>query len=141
MKRYSIRAVSEQLNISKHALRYYDKIHLLCPTRGENNYRYYTEQDVLDLQYVEVMKFAGFSLAEIKKVISNKRTADQSGLADTTILLADKKQELERKIDLYCRIVKLITEAEQVLRQKADSADVLIVNEMITRLFKELEIR
>lgn len=45
MKQYSVQMIAKELNISKNALRYYDKIQLLSPIRGDNNYRYYTEQD------------------------------------------------------------------------------------------------
>jgi len=141
MKKYSIQAVSDQLHISRNALRYYDKIQLLCPVRGENNYRYYTEADLLDLQYVEVMKYAGFSLAEISKVIKNKRGFIPDGLHHTTALLADKKLELERKIRMYQLIIELLEEAETVLDRKKESNDTTVMDQMIIRLFAGLEVR
>ena len=52
LKQYSIQQVSELLRIPKDTLRYYDKLGLVSPSRGENRYRYYIEQDILDLQYI-----------------------------------------------------------------------------------------
>lgn len=49
---------SELLHMPKDTLRYYDKLGLVSPSRGENLYRCYTEQDILDLQYIETMKYA-----------------------------------------------------------------------------------
>ncbi|WP_297418946.1 MerR family transcriptional regulator [Clostridium sp.] len=62
MDTYSIQQVSDLLQIPKDALRYYDKLGLVCPNRSENRYRHYIEQDIIDLQYAEVMKFSGFTL-------------------------------------------------------------------------------
>ena len=73
MKEYSIQQVSEVLQMPKDTLRYYDKLKLVSPSRGENRYRYYTERDILDLQYIETFKYADFSLAEIRLFFSFMR--------------------------------------------------------------------
>lgn len=138
MKQYSIRDISEKLGISKYTLRYYDKIDLVCPLRGENKYRYYTEQDILNLQYIEVMKYAGFSLSEIRQVLSNKRECSESSFSNTVALLTDKKLELERKINLYLSMAKLVNEAQRVMETKEEPTDVSKMNTMITTLFQDL---
>ena len=49
-RRYTISEMSETSNISKKALRFYDKLGLISPRlRGSNNYRYYTHEDVLSV--------------------------------------------------------------------------------------------
>lgn len=40
MKKYSIQQVSELLHMPKDTLRYYDKLELVSPSRGENRYRF-----------------------------------------------------------------------------------------------------
>lgn len=138
MKRYTIRDVSEELGIPKYTLRYYDKVNLVCPSRGENKYRYYTERDVLDLRYIEVMKYAGFALHEIRQVILNKQKSDENSLSNTAALFTDKKFELEQKIDLYRSMVKLVKEAQRILEAKERPEDVSRMNNMITALFQKL---
>lgn len=41
-----IKEVEKQLSISSHALRYYEKMHLIHPHRDENGYRDYNMQDI-----------------------------------------------------------------------------------------------
>lgn len=63
MKSHSIRQTSELLLIPKDTLRYYDKLKLVSLSRDDYRYRSYTEQDILDLQYIETMQYADFILA------------------------------------------------------------------------------
>lgn len=67
---YTIRKTAEITGIPVDALRYYDKLGIISPTRAENGYRYYTDMDIEALRYVVVMKYSHFSLAEIKTVMS-----------------------------------------------------------------------
>ncbi|WP_368292823.1 MerR family transcriptional regulator [Dehalobacter sp. TBBPA1] len=101
MQTYSIQQVSNLLQISKDTLRYYDKFDLVCPKRSENRYRYYTEQDILDLRYAEVMKFSGFTLVEIRKVFQFKRAHNVNNFPEILRILDDKKMELIRKQKLF----------------------------------------
>lgn len=110
MKMYSIIKTSSILNISKYTLRYYDKLGLVSPTRKENKYRLYSEKDLLDLKYIGVMKFAGFSLLEIKKILHNKNNISPSIECknDTLSLLNYKHTQTLNKIKQLQRIADLI---------------------------------
>lgn len=87
---HSIKQTSEILCIPKDSLRYYDKIGLVSPKRGENNYRYYDDQDLLDLRYIEVMKFCSFSLSEINELLQLKRKPDEKNYPVFIRKLAEK---------------------------------------------------
>lgn len=66
MKRYSIHEFSRRSGISTDTLRFYEKKHLLKPTRNEqNNYRYYTDYDLLELQNIYFMRSFSTSLNDI----------------------------------------------------------------------------
>lgn len=57
-------------NVSEKTIRYYDKLGLLKPSKVEaNNYRYYTEYDLLKLQRILFLKSLGFSLEEIQTLV------------------------------------------------------------------------
>ena len=45
-KEYSIGETAALLNISRDALRFYEKKKLVMPRKRENGYRYYTEADI-----------------------------------------------------------------------------------------------
>jgi DNA-binding transcriptional MerR regulator/effector-binding domain-containing protein len=106
----SIGRISEIVNIPVSTLRYYDEIDLFKPAFVDenNNYRYYYTVQLYDLTFIEAAKDQGFSLKEIKMIISN----------DSLDLLMDiyKKKEDEIK----SRIIKLKTTLDQIINNKGN---------------------
>lgn len=73
MKEYklSIGELAKKLSINPKTIRYYEDIKLLpIPDRGSNNYRVYSEDTLNRLQFIKKAKSLGFTLIEIKKVLS-----------------------------------------------------------------------
>lgn len=59
--------------ISKQALLYYDKVHLLSPDMiAENGYRHYFIQQYLDLELIVNLRSLNFSIADIKDYLENR---------------------------------------------------------------------
>lgn len=70
MKQWYVKELSKITKISVQALHHYDHIDLLKPSvRLDNNYRLYSEKDLLKLQQIIALKFFGFELAQIKKLL------------------------------------------------------------------------
>ncbi|WP_105616977.1 MerR family transcriptional regulator [Vallitalea okinawensis] len=65
---YTIGQISKMCDIPIQTLRYYDEIGLLLPERvdTQNNYRYYSKKQVLDLNIIKHYKASGFSLEDIR---------------------------------------------------------------------------
>lgn len=58
-------------------IRYYEKEGLLKPGRNkENNYREYSEEDVLRLQQIKVLRLLGITLDEIKELYMQEETLE-----------------------------------------------------------------
>ncbi|MET3290804.1 UNVERIFIED_CONTAM: DNA-binding transcriptional MerR regulator [Brevibacillus sp. OAP136] len=69
---YTTSQLAEMAKVSSRTLRYYDKVGLLSPSDySESGYRLYTDEDFPRLQHILVLKFLGFSLAEIKAFLHN----------------------------------------------------------------------
>lgn len=67
----SIGELAKQLSINPKTIRYYEDIKLLPrPDRGSNNYRVYSEDTLNRLHFIKKAKSLGFTLKEIKKVLS-----------------------------------------------------------------------
>lgn len=67
---YTVNKLSRLSGVSVRTLHYYDEIGLLKPAYcGENNYRYYEEEQLLLLQQILFYRELGFQLNDIKKVI------------------------------------------------------------------------
>lgn len=68
-KLYSIGEVSEICDISKKALRFYDKIGIISPTHisQTNGYRYYSNDILYFVPIIRYFKQMGFKLEEMKE--------------------------------------------------------------------------
>jgi DNA-binding transcriptional MerR regulator len=73
MKQWYAKELSKLTQVSVRTLHHYDKIGLLKPSlRLSNNYRLYSEKDLLQLQQIIALKFFGFELAQIKALLTGK---------------------------------------------------------------------
>ena len=109
---YKIGDFSNLVNISIRTLRYYDEIGLLKPEIVDKftNYRYYTEDNVVEAQFITLLKEVGFTLQEIidYKNFLNNYDSDDEG---TNQFLLKKQQqiseEMERLQEQYDKITIL----------------------------------
>ena len=64
---YKIGDFANLVNMSVRTLRYYDDIGLLKPGIVDKftNYRYYTEDNIVEAQFITLLKDVGFTLQEI----------------------------------------------------------------------------
>lgn len=70
MAQYTVKEIAKTARISTRTVHYYDEIGLLSPsTVGENGYRYYDEESLLQLQQILFFKSFGFQLKEIRHFI------------------------------------------------------------------------
>ena len=73
MTQWYVKELSKLTKVSVRTLHHYDKIGLLKPSiRLENNYRLYSEADLLKLQQILALKFFGFELARIKTLMEQE---------------------------------------------------------------------
>lgn len=61
--------VCETLNISSKTLRIYEEKGLVQAKRGENNYRNYSDNDIVKIKHIMFLRELGFSIKDIKKLI------------------------------------------------------------------------
>jgi MerR family Zn(II)-responsive transcriptional regulator of zntA len=107
---YKIGEVVKKLHISKETIRYYERISLLSnPKREENGYRLYSEADVNIIWFILIMKKFGFSLKEIKTLISTLYQDVIGENVNTIQLIINKKvNEIDDKITSLENIKKLL---------------------------------
>lgn len=73
-----INEVEERLGIPKATIRFYEKTGLICPDRRSNNYREYSEEDVLQLQNIVILRKLGISVEDIIKIQNEEMTLQQA---------------------------------------------------------------
>ncbi|MGN1312365.1 MAG: MerR family transcriptional regulator [Bacilli bacterium] len=93
---YKIGDFSKKTGLSIRTLRYYDEIDLFKPVEIDlfTNYRYYSEEQLEDLNIINDLKDCGFTLEEIKKYWNN--FSNDIMLERKKELLKDIKQTEEK---------------------------------------------
>ena len=137
---WTIRQISKMTGISNDSLRFYEKLGILSPQRKENGYRYYDESDYRTLQYIAVMKYAHFSLADIGVIVQSLHAepSEECSRKANEIFLK-KHKELTDMAENYLRIVKLIDILLPMLRNsKAFSERGTNIDAFVGRLFDDI---
>lgn len=134
---------SRVLHISDSTLRYYEKYGLIKPKRGVNNYRLFDENLLLQIKYISLMKYAGFSLDHIKLFM--KLYHEPMSLAcnkSTQNLIRSQRERLLKKIEDYQKIVRLLN---KIIRSTDMSVNEDLnkreIDHAIDRLFSQIKIR
>ncbi len=90
--------VSKQSGIGIEALRFYEKSGLLDrPSRTESGYRLYDAKVLERLEFIKRAQVLGFSLEEIKRIISEKR-AGQNPCAEVRAIVRRRLHELDERM-------------------------------------------
>ena len=101
-KRYKIGELATITNVSTKAIRIYEAKGLLTSYRDEsNNYRYFEEEAIVRMQKIEVLKYLGFSLEDIGKMLERYESMNLTeSFLEQKRMLEKKAWELDRMI--YC---------------------------------------
>ena len=95
IQRY-VKDLSKLTGVSVQTLHHYDRIGLLNPSvRLTNGHRLYSEMDLLKLQQIIALKFFGFELAQINKLLANNADLYEHFLAQSMILEKKSKTLFE----------------------------------------------
>lgn len=122
-ERYSIGEVSKICNVSKKALRFYDKIGLIKSERDvSNNYRYYSSHSLFAVPVIKYYKQMGFKLDEMQGFIEGNFDVEGKTYQAMKQSFISKIDELQKtQEDTHRKYVSvkgwhdLITEAEMVV--------------------------
>ncbi len=103
---YLIKEAAAISGVSVRTLHHYDRIGLLVPHKGENGYRYYTEEDLEALQSILFYKYLGFSLNDTRDLLERVKT-DRIGMLEQQLSLLKGEQR---------RLASLIRTLEKTIR-------------------------
>ncbi len=147
---FSIGELAGYQNISKQTLIYYDKIGLFRPAYidPDNNYRYYTSNQIDYLDTILVMKEMGFSLAEIQEHM-------KSYTIDTSLIMLRKQltviehqithlQLIKNRLALRCEQMEHVKEFhdrnQTVTLEQVQQKHLLCVEVEAPQSFREISI-
>jgi len=121
----NISVFSDLTGISRSTLIYYDETGVFSPAkRGENNYRYYTPQQIISVNVVNVLRGLGIPLKEISR-LATERTPQI--MAD---LFTEHEQSLEMKIEKLNESLKVLRtfRSQMETALKADKSRVAVMD-------------
>jgi DNA-binding transcriptional MerR regulator len=91
--------VSELTGATRKAIRHYESIGLITIPERKGNYRIYNDHDVMVISIICRAKTLGFSLNEIKNIVSRK-TIEKKLPIEMVYLLIDKKtSDIKQEIE------------------------------------------
>jgi len=112
---YKIGELAKKLSVSTDTLRYYEKHKLLSTShRGENGYRLYNDEALKVMQFIIRAKAVGFSLGEIKELLSIKVDKAHHSCVDVKTFTEQKLHQVELKIaelDCFKNSLQLLVDA------------------------------
>lgn len=86
-------------NISQETLRYYEKKGLLTPsTRSEAGYRLYSQQSVHSIRFILSAKEVGFTLGEIRELLTLEIRKDEASCQEVKLFVEDKIKIINQRI-------------------------------------------
>lgn len=91
---YLIKEAAKLSGVSVRTLHYYDRIGLLVPRKATNGYRYYDEENLNVLQQIRFYKYLGFSLQDIRRLLTQPPREHLTILREQRALLKREKKRL-----------------------------------------------
>lgn len=133
---YTAGEIARIAGVSLRTIRYYDTKGLLPPvSHSQAGYRCYDKSSLALLQRILMLKYLGFSLEQIQRLIASQETNaldQQAVLEQQRSLLLERKEQLEQLIStielaqrsegedkwqLLIRCLNLLTDEEKILEQ------------------------
>ena len=114
--------VAKSAGVSADVVRYYSRIGLLNPTRNpDNGYRIYTPQDVNRVRFIRKAKWLGFTLKDIKTILSEADTG-HSPCGEVRRIISERVLENQKRLDHLHEMQKRMENALVSWNSKSDSA-------------------
>lgn len=116
---YLVREFAELTRVTVRALHYYDQMGLLKPSaKRPNGYRVYTDADLLRLQQIVTLKFMGFSLREIRRLLDSKGYQAAKALRVQSEAIKDEIGRLREAARAVDEVLLRLEKDGRVHRQK-----------------------
>lgn len=98
-KTYTIQEAAQEMDISAHTLRYYEKIGLLPSIqRSDNGRRNYTEEDLGWVYWLKLLRGSGMSILAMKRYVEITRAGDQT-IDERCAMLEEHRNQLRAQIE------------------------------------------
>lgn len=116
---WSIQEIARLSGTTSRALRHYDEIRLLPPSRvGDNGYRYYDEESLTRLQRILLLRELGLGLPAIADVLAGQPDTTDALVAHLD-WLRQEQQRLARQIGAVETTINKLNAKEQLMAEES----------------------
>jgi MerR family copper efflux transcriptional regulator len=127
---YKIGELAALANVSKRTIDYYTNLGLLEAKRSPSNYRYYTEEVLSELTFIESCKSLHIPLEEIKRKLECKRNkeVEKEVVMNQATLLTTQLEQVNKELSSIMPIIHKLDDEEkqQVTKQLSLQSDTLL---------------
>ena len=88
----NIAEAERRTGLTRANIRFYEKEGLLTPTRGENGYRDYTEDDVQTLRKIMLLRRLRLSVPDIRAIESGEKALPEAAAGQLDVLQGDIRE-------------------------------------------------
>ena len=101
---YRAQEFAERAGVTVRTLHHYDRLGLLAPSgRSEAGYRLYSDRDLVRLEQILALKFIGFPLSEIRRLLKRDAKDFRGALRRQRILILEKRRLLDLAVEAIQR--------------------------------------
>lgn len=129
---YKIGKFSKLVDIPVKTLRYYDECDVLKPSKIDSftGYRYYSDDDIIDCEFIKMLKSLDFTLDEI---VRYKDCLDEEIIIKKKKEIEERMYILKKQYDILLimqkevsnrEVLENLTEEERVLKRKYEKRDI-----------------
>jgi DNA-binding transcriptional MerR regulator len=116
---YLIKEFADLTKVTVRTLHYYDQLGLLKPSfERSNGYRVYTDADLLKLQQIVTLKFMGFSLGQIRRLLDSKGYEAVKSLKVQAGAVKDEIARLRQASQAIEQVLTLLETKGRIHKQK-----------------------
>lgn len=130
---YTITEFSLKTGVSNRTLRFYEELGLMMPKeRNDSGHRIYSMDELSKLQFIQSLKFIGYSLQEIKELINNEQFNAESfkdSLSFQRKIMTEKKAEIDKALNTIDKLDQLINDGHDMHSDFITSIIYATVNE------------
>lgn len=120
----NIGEVSKQLKLTKKAITLYEQKGLIAPSKDDNGYRIYGEDEIKHLQQIKVLRSLDFSINEIGEILLNN---NYQLFDEKSEILKVEEYDLQKKMQ-YLDLIKADF-IDNTILDKIDDYPELFINE------------
>lgn len=132
MTEYTIKEVSEMMNLPAHTIRFYEKEGLLpFIKRDKNGYRTFRQEDLGWLDFITCLKVTGMAVSELREIITLTVSGEDNFDLRRSILLKhleilnEKQKQLDKAFEKVDVKLKYFDKLEQEFNQKDKNKGIL----------------